>query len=325
MIGYKAFDSNLCCRGMQYEVGKTYEKTNDELKLCTDSVLHFCRLIENIEKCSNYKLSECRVCEVIADGEIVTDNIKYGTKKLFILRELSREEIDEYCNTGNRNTGNRNTGDCNTGNRNTGDWNTGYCNTGDWNTGDWNTGNCNTGDCNTGNRNTGDWNTGYCNTGYRNTGDWNTGDWNTGNCNTGNRNTGDWNTGYCNTGYCNTDSPFIRMFNKDTNIKFDDINFNFPNFMFFDTTVWVSHDTATQKEKEEYKEEIECCGGFLKEIPYQEAFKISWNKASKEEHKKLFDLPNWDNEIFKKIFGIDAEAEIKKETTLDGSPCGKEI
>lgn len=33
----------------------------------------------------------------------------------------------------------------------------------------------------------------------------------------------------------------------------------------------------------------------------------------KEEHKQLFDLPNWDNEVFKEITGIDAEAEIAKE------------
>ena len=78
-------------------------------------------------------------------------------------------------------------------------------------------------------------------------------------------------------------------------------------------TVWVSHDTATDEEKRLHKTEIEACGGFLKTLGYKEAFKLAWDKADKEEHKMLLDLPNWNNEIFKEISGIDAEAEIAKE------------
>jgi hypothetical protein len=103
----------------------------------------------------------------------------------------------------------------------------------------------------------------------------------------------------------------IRIFNKETNLKRTDINF--PLFLYFDLNVWVSHDTATDEEKEEHKQEIEVCGGFLKTLEYKEAFKLAWDKASKEEHKQLLDLPNWNNEIFKEISGIDAEAEIEKE------------
>ena len=154
-------------------------------------------------------------------------------------------------------------------------------------------------------------NTGNCNTGYRNTGNWNTGDWNTGDRNTGNCNTGNWNAGDWNTGYFNTNKPFVRMFNKDTNIKREYLSF--PSFLYFDLTVWVSHDTATDEEKKAHKQEIEVCGGFLKKLDYKEAFRISWNKASLEEHKKLLVLPNWDNDIFKEISGIDAEAEIARE------------
>lgn len=150
-----------------------------------------------------------------------------------------------------------------------------------------------------------------------NTGDWNTGNRNTGDCNTGDCNTGNWNTGDCNTGYFNTNEPFVRMFNKDTNKKREDLSF--PSFLYFNLTVWVTHDTATDEEKKAHKQEIEVCGGFLKKLDYKEAFRISWNKASLEEHKKLFDLPNWDNDIFKEISGIDAEAEIAKEEAECGS------
>ena len=315
MIGYKAFDMDLKCRGFQFEVGKTYETgmVKDDLKLCSDTVFHFCRELYKIENVSNYCISKSRVCEVIADGDIVTDGNKYGTNKLTILREIPREELNEY-NYGN-------SGDHNSGDRNSGDWNSGNCNSGDCNSGNCNSGDRNSGYRNSGNWNSGDWNSGDRNSGDRNSGDWNSGNWNSGNrnsgnCNSGNynsgnRNSGNWNSGDCNSGFFNTYSPLVRIFNKETNILRSDIYF--PSFLYFDLTVWVSHDTATDEEKEVHKTDIETYGGFTKIVSYKEAFRIAWDKASKEEHKKLLNLPNWNNEIFKEISGIDAEAEIAKE------------
>ena len=98
------------------------------------------------------------------------------------------------------------------------------------------------------------------------------------------------------------------MFNKMTDCKRDDIHI--PSWCYFDLAVWVSHDTATEEEKKKYKNEIEICGGFLKTLDYKDAWRLAWNKASIEERKKLFDLPNWDNQVFKEITGIDAENEI---------------
>ena len=305
MIGYKAFDKNLQCRGFQFEVGKTYEtgKTKEELELCTDTVFHFCRELQKIENESNYRISKSRVCEVIAEGDVVTNGDKYGTNKLFILREIPREELYKY--------NNYNSGNCNSGN-----WNSGDYNSGDWNSGNYNSGYYNSGNRNSGNYNSGNYNSGVWNSGYWNSGNWNSGDWNIGNRNSGDRNSGyynsgDWNSGNCNSGFFNTETPPVRIFNKETNVPRNDIDF--PSFLYFNLNVWVPHDTATEEEKEAYKTEIETCGGFLKTLSYKEAFRLAWDKADKEEHKKLLKLPNWDNEIFKEISGIDAEAEIAKE------------
>ena len=280
MIGYKAFDKDLKCRDFQFEVGKTYstKAKKEDLELCTETVFHFCRELHRIECVSNYKISESRVCEVIATGDIVTDNDKYGTNEIKILREIPREELNKYnfwnsgdCNSGNWNSGNRNSGDCNSGNWNSGNWNSG-----NWNSGNWNSGICNSGDCNSG-------------------------DWNSGDCNSGN-----WNSGFF-----NSDEPCVRMFNKMTKKKRNEITI--PSWCYFDLTVWVSHDTATDKEKEEHKKEMETCGGYLKTLKYKEAWRIAWDKVDKDHHKELLKLPNWNNEVFKEITGIDAEAEIAKE------------
>ena len=143
------------------------------------------------------------------------------------------------------------------------------------------------------------------NSGNRNSGDSNSGNWNSGNCNSGNWNSGDWNSGFF-----NSNEPNVRMFNKMTDKKRDEINI--PSWCYFDLTVWVSHDTATEEEKEKHKTEIETCGGFLKTLDYKEAWRLAWNKACIDERKKLFALPNWNNEVFKEITGIDAEKEINE-------------
>ena len=188
------------------------------------------------------------------------------------------------CNTGHGNTGDCNTGDCNTGDCNTGDWNTGYRNTGVCNTGDWNTGDCNTGDCNTG-----DWNTGYRNTGGRNAGDWNTGDWNA--------------------GYFNTKTPTdVMVFNsRCPRTVWESIDK--PDFICFKLSDWIMSDDMTKEEKEKNPGH-ETSGGYLKSYEYKEAFRRAWDKAALEDRKKVLNLPNFDNEIFKEISGIDVEKEL---------------
>ena len=151
MTYYKGFDKDLKCRGMQFEVGKTYDtEANDEdVELCSDTAIHFCDSLQNVhEYYSQNPYANNRVCEVEPLGKIVSSDTKMGTNKIKIIREIKGEELAKLrgleCgntgvfNTGYQNTGDQNTGDQNTGNQNTGDQNTGY-----WNTGYWNTGNQN--------------------------------------------------------------------------------------------------------------------------------------------------------------------------------------
>ena len=272
--GYKVFNPDWTCRGFQYEVGKIFEE--DVKPSCCDRGFHFC---EKAADCFSYYSfnSENRVAEVIALGEVDTDGKKSCTNKIQIVREIPWQELLTIVNTGKDctglcNTGNRNTGNRNTGNRNTGDWNTGDCNTGDWNTGDWNTGN-------------------------RNTGDWNTGDWNT----------GDWNKSSFNTGCFNTEEQKITLFNKPSDITYNDWLRSDARYLLNqipkDVVEWVYEEDMTDEEKAA-NPTYETTGGYLKVLNESECGQLWWGSLSDFQKNYIKSIPNFDAEIFEQCTGI---------------------
>ena len=57
-------------------------------------------------------------------------------------------------------------------------------------------------------------------------------------------------------------------------------------------------------------------GGFLRKFSYKEAWRNAWNKASLEDRKKVYNIPNFDNEIFKEITGIDVDKELTNDEII---------
>ena len=124
MKGYKAFNKDWTCRGKQYKVGETFEE--DVQLIPCESGMHFCERLPDVFNFYTFDPDQTVVAEVEALGDVKTDDdIKFCTNKLLIIRELSWDEVQKGCNTGNRNTGNWNTGDCNTGNWNKSSFNNG--------------------------------------------------------------------------------------------------------------------------------------------------------------------------------------------------------
>ena len=321
--GYKVFNEDWTCspggNTKQYTCPGKFEE--DITPVRCGHGMHFCRKASD---CFNYYVfnPKNKVAEVIAYGDVVEAGNKCCTNKLEIVREIPWQELltivntgkncTGLCNTGNRNTGNRNTGDRNTGDWNTGDWNTGNRNTGDWNTGNRNTGNRNTGNCNTGDRNTGNRNTGDCNTGDWNTGDWNTGNCNTGNCNTGNwntgnRNTGDWNKSSFNTGCFNTEEQKIMLFNKPSDMTYNDWLRSDARYLLNqipkDVVEWVYEKDMTDEEKSAHPT-YETTGGYLRVLDESESAQIWWDGLPETDKSIIKAIPNFDGKIFEECTGI---------------------
>ena len=272
--GYKVFNPDWTCRGFQYEVGKIFEENVEPS--CCDRGFHFC---EKASDCFSYYPfnSENKVAEIIALGDVDSDETKSCTNKIQIVREIPWDEVLRIVNTGKDctglcNTGNRNTGDCNTGNRNTGNRNTGDCNTGDCNTGDWNTGNRNTGDCNTGD------------------------------CNTG-----DWNKSSFNTGCFNTEEPKIMLFNKPSDMTYREWLDSDARYLLNqipkNVVEWIYSSDMTEEEKIAYPTH-KATGGYLKVLDESECGQLWWGSLSEHNKNIIKAIPNFDAAIFEQCTGI---------------------
>ena len=131
----KGFDKDLCCRGMQYEVGKEYfiENNGRPMELCTGTVFHYCDSLKQVHQFYSCNDETNRYCEIEVLGEEITDGEKCGSNHIKIVREITGAELDtlkglDGTNTGLFNSGDRNSGYRNSGDRNSGDRNSGVAN-----------------------------------------------------------------------------------------------------------------------------------------------------------------------------------------------------
>ncbi|MDR2879168.1 MAG: pentapeptide repeat-containing protein [Fusobacteriales bacterium] len=283
---YKVFKNNWTCRNYDYKrngnvIGEIYEM-DGEIEICKRG-FHYCLKMVD---CFNYYgfNNTNKVAEIEILGDIKNNGgDKEVTNKFKILKELSWHDVLDLVNIGTGNTGNRNSGDGNSGDGNSGDGNSG--------------------DGNSGNRNSGN----------RNSGDGNSGDGNSGNRNSGDGNSGNWNSGDGNSGYLNTITPdTILVFNKECSREIWNKAIK-PDFMYFNVLNKFIYTCDMTDEEKENNPDYETLGGYLRKMTYKEAWKYSWNNANKENRKLLLNLPNFDNEIFKEITGIDVQKEIKEE------------
>ena len=312
----KGFDKDLKCRGFQFEVGGVYDTgyKKEELKLCSETVFHFCDSLEKVHKYYDCSNEGNRYCEIEVLGELIYDENKCGSNKIKILREITGEELEilkghkngntglfniGHSNSGNYNRGNYNSGNYNSGNKNSGNSNSGYSNSGNKNSGDYNSGYLNSGDNNSGYLNSGDSNSGNKNSGNSNSGYLNSGD-----NNSGNANSGDWNKCDGSNGIFCTEEPTIRIFDKDTNMTLSEFRKSKYNRALrsvkLELTKWIEY-TEEEKKEDDKKRLI---GGYLKEYSYKEACANWWDELTEENKDIIKSIPNFDADKFKEITGI---------------------
>lgn len=145
-------------------------------------------------------------------------------------------------------------------------------------------------------------NTGKGCTGFKNSGDWNS----------GNRNSGDWNKTNFSSGCFNTEEQKILMFNKPSEWAYRDWLNSKARYLMSqiqpDAVKWIRACDMTDEEKKAHPE-YETTGGYLKELTNKDCCIKWWKTLSDEDKAIIFDLPNFDKEIFKEITGVDVECQ----------------
>ena len=142
------------------------------------------------------------------------------------------------------------------------------------------------------NYNSGNYNSGGCNSGNYNSGGCNSGDCNSGGCNSGNHNSG----------YFNKSTPLVRLFDKESSLKFDS-----PEIVKLNNIIckvkpllsWIPLNQMTEKEKQDNPSSA-TTQGFLRNEGKQ-----SWSSVTKEDFEFIKSLPNFNAQTFKEITGVD--------------------
>lgn len=134
--------------------------------------------------------------------------------------------------------------------------------------------------------------TGFCNTGNRNTGD----------CNTG-----DWNKSSFNTGCFNTEEQKIMLFNKPSDMTYNDWLRSDARYLLNqipkDVVEWVYEEDMTDEEKVA-NPTYETTGGYLKVLDESECGQLWWGSLSDSQKNYIRSIPNFDAEIFEQCTGI---------------------
>lgn len=335
MIGYKAFNKQMICRGVQFEVGKRYK---DERKPKLNVIgFTFCNRFVDCFIDYEFKIDNTIICEVVAHGEIISYGEKYITNDIEIIRKLDWNDVWELINVGKGNincfnTGNNNKGFKNSGNKNKGDYNSGCRNDGNYNSGDINSGSYNSGHANTGNKNSGSNNSGDKNSGNANSGNFNSGchnskSFNSGHYNSGYYNSGNYNSGNTNVGHGNGGNGNVGCFNQgsynigchntadycigDFNTKnLDCLSvFNRPikrrYFQFWrNSIVFEIFDSMNVCFKNP--------NGETAIAPLKGAYRLWWDNLNIVDKETIMEHLYFDPEIFKEITSIDVNSKGKR-------------
>ena len=130
---------------------------------------------------------------------------------------------------------------------------------------------------------------------------------NTGNRNTGNRNTGDWNKSSFNTGCFNTEEQKITLFNKPSDITYNDWLRSDARYLLNqipkDVVEWVYEEDMTDEEKAA-NPTYETTGGYLKVLNESERGQLWWGSLLDFQKNYIKSIPNFDAEIFEQCTGI---------------------
>ena len=88
-LGIKGFDENLKCRGLQYEIGKTYY--DDKKPMLCRNGFHYSRTINDVKKF--YGGKKTRYCVIEAIGDVDEGEEKSCTNAIKIVREVTHDNI----------------------------------------------------------------------------------------------------------------------------------------------------------------------------------------------------------------------------------------